>query len=438
MIKTLDKLRNIMSIATPTMLSNLILFGVLLINTRVLGNFKSTYFYYLALFTPINYFMIATYEAFRITSLCLCQACARNQATLLANIKNLMCLAIIIISAITLLYVLCNNNSSYFNITISADREFFWFVISMLIAANFIVFNSIIHGALYALKLQKISLIIIITTSCSLCLLNYILLHNFKVGIFALSIAITCVYSIATSAGYLLLSKKNSEHLKPSYSLTLSWHYFYSLGLPIFSIYIVIFVSLFLYNMILNHFGSEFVSAFSLSFKVQSILMLPAIAIGIATGIITNKLVQTKQQGKALAYLKFAFLLTLIVYLIISCLTHVFATSIANILVAERNIQNTTRECISYLALSYFGLGPTLMFIAILEQTGYVKKSLAINTTIFATQIVCGGTLAILYNTPIYFYKTAILINLLPLLYIVYQIFNNDSYKSRLSKLATI
>ncbi|MFA6409432.1 MAG: MATE family efflux transporter [Gammaproteobacteria bacterium] len=424
----LGKIKNIMAIAVPIMLSNFTLLICILINTRVLGNYNKVYFYYLALAMPVNYILLAIYEAFRTCSLGICQATQNKNHQLIWQLKRMMFLGAVLIILLALFYVL----------VFGYRKEFDWFAITMLISSWFVVCSVIIGGALYALEKQNVAMFITISSSILLCLINYFLLHLNFLGIYSINIAVVLVYMGATWVGlkFLKSSIGENESSKTNLRSFLSiWRFLYSVGMPIFSLYIVIFVSLFVYNTILQNFGSEVVSAFSLVFRLQSVLMAPAIALGIATGIIINRLVARGEVASAAQYLKYTFVLTLIIYLSITVLIYLFSAKIIGWLVLDLKIQQAAVQCLHYFVFSYVGLGSALMYISVLEQTGYNKRGLFINCLLFVMQVVFGGFLALKFGSQIYFYATALVVNSLPLIYLAYTIFWDTAYLSQPSRL---
>lgn len=435
-MQLLGKIKDVMSIAVPIMVSNLTLLICILINTRVLGNYNKIYFYYLALAMPINYILLAIYEALRTCSLGICQATKLRNYQFILQIKRMMFVGVAIIAVLILFYILAEKLLA--SIGYIHSSEFYWFIVTMLVSAMCVANSLIVGAALYAFGKQKVATIITVSASIIVCLLNYIFLYATNLGIFSINVAVALVYLGATLVGLQFLKgfllEDSSLETKAQPFLTI-WRFLYSIGTPIFSLYIVIFTSLFIYNTVLQHFGDGVVSAFSVVFRLQNVLMIPAIACGIAVGIVMNRSAMEGDLARAISYLRSTFFCMLSVYLILAILSYIFAKEIIGLLILDLKIKAAAIQCLHYFAFSYVGLAPTLMFISVLEQTGYNKRSLFINSLLFALQIIVGGCLALKFGSQVYFYATALMVNLLPLGYLVYAIFFDSKYQDQPSRL---
>lgn len=437
----LAKLKNISEIALPMMISNLVLITSILINTSILGNYNKIYFYYLALFMPVNYILMAIYEACRITSLNLCQIARIHKQSCLSYVYRL-----IPVSAFIMLILIC---SSYFlsfaNITLGLKPRqellFLYFTISMLLSGLFVSFNSIINGSLYAIGKQKVSSMIVFVTSALVCLLNYVFLNHFNFGVFSLAISIILINAFIGVIGVLLLisfEAKREFVENKNKLLTKTINHMAKIGIPIFLVYVVIFFSLIIYNMILSHFGKDVVSAFSIVFKVQNFIMIPGVAFGVSIGIIVNNLFNENKKSQAIEYMQFALVFMAILYFLLSLLVFVFRDYIVTLIVTNDSIKAAAIECLRYYSFAFIGLGPCLMYVCILEQTGYALKSLFINISIFVLQITLGGYFSLTQGNPNVFYAMAVLVNFSGMSYVFFEFFINKKYHQSLSRLMMI
>ncbi len=411
-----SEIKKIMALATPLVVANFILVTLILVNTSILGNSNPHYFYYLALYMPINYVMLAIYESFRTSSMGITQLCQAKQLNLASHLKSMIVISGLIIFT---LLIVCLGIIAIKIIFTQFNPLFYTFVAFSILSSCVVNITVILQASLYYAGYKYRSTSIAITASVLSSCLNYFLLKNTTWGLLCLPLAFLFIYSISSFILYRMINNQYKPKITRQ-TLSSTLNLLKLTGLPIFSTYVVIFISLAIYNYILSQFSDNLVSGFSLAFRLQNIIMIPAIAIGIATGILFNKQSDTVQNRSQL--LKTSLIFNILLYSILSLFFYLFRQQITTIMIHDKHLIETTIYCMQYMMLSYVGLSSFLFYVCFLEQIGQAKKSLILNLIVFVSQILIGGLGALILSNPSIFFSSLIVLSIVSASYVIYSI----------------
>jgi len=436
-------INNILELAVPIGISSMLGVLAILINTAILGKTGQYNLYLLALFLPVNYFQIAIFEAFRAPALALSSLHrqSQDQEIFKNKIISLLIIASICILAGALLFEFTQNSLvKIFNIPSIMTQEFIIFTRDMLLTGIFICANYILNSLLYGRGRPRVAMYLSIATVVINCGLTYLLGVYYKLGVHGLVYATGFSNIVMTGITIFILNKLNIVNLKSWYKLPRSKYYLAviiiitKIGSPVWFSYLVLFAGLVLFNKILSYFGTSIVAGFGVAYRIQTLVVLPAISIGMAVAILINRFISTGAAVQAQKVLRAGIILSAAFYFFVSPLLYFFRINIIEFITQDYVTVSAAGSYLKYVALSYIGLGPLLVFLIILDQTGSGVKSLGYSIASFATEFIVGGSWALHKNNIHFFYVVIAAVNLSSLLLVIFECFFNKKYLNNLSK----
>jgi Na+-driven multidrug efflux pump len=408
-------IRPILGLAIPIAVSNVIGIAAILVNTKILGSVGHYNLYLLALFLPINYFQVAMCEAFRAPALSLLHG-SRQELSALLIISSATVIASVVLFEFSKNYL-----SKAFHVPVTIQQEFLNFTASMLLLGVFICANVILTSVFYGIGKQRLAMGLSVLTAISTCCLTYLFSKYYELGIHGLVYAVSisngviCLFALFVLKSFIKLPRR------ADYSSVLKS--IGKLGSPIWFSYIILFSGLFLFNKILAHFGTDIISGFGVAYRLQSLVVIPAIAIGMAIAILVNRHVASGQLFKAQVVLRTGIILSLLFYVIVSPVLFFWRQAAIGFITTDYSVAQAASHYLSYTAFSYIGLGPLLVFLVMLDQTGSGIKSLSYSILSFATEFAVGGWLALRSHNIDYFYLVIAIVNALSFLFVFFECF---------------
>lgn len=399
-------IKNNLSIAIPIIISSMIVVGCSIDSAQMVSFHSEKNWYFLGLFLPINYIMLGLLESGRLCSI-------RNASSkkseffelertyLIAGIHALFIAVLILFAAIIFFLKL---DAFY----IKPEDHFYFFKFSMVYMASylFISTNSIFNAALFGLGKNLMALFIIIGISFLFLSLTYVFYYYTTLGLYSLIISTMVAYFIGSIIAWSVV-KTALQPNKQKSDLIMSWNVCKQLvmnsGMPVFISYLIMPISLLVFNEILAHFGEEVVSSFGIAYRLQALFMLPALALGVASGILSNRLDETeeelKKQYKLLAIWG-SFLIGLPIILLLFMFSNPISIFLSNTMVIQKDIE----MYFYYIAWSYSSFFPLVALMTLWEQTGLAIKGLLLNILIIMLQIL-SGVIALKYHSLTFFYE---------------------------------
>jgi Na+-driven multidrug efflux pump len=417
-------LKDNLALAFPILFSSLVVIGSAMINAKIVAYSSYEAWYLLGLFLPLGYLALGLLEAGRVCAI----RTINSSSTFSFSLKRLRTLNAVFILPFVLLAVFLflagKMGFNVFNVHADLVAQFYNFSASYLLAYLFVSCNSVFNAALFGLGKAKLASLLIISISLLSIALTFLLTRFAHLGLFSIVLATAGAYLIGSIVAYFVL---RSSKEKSSYLQTRStWRYCFNLlgatGLPVFLGYLALPIALCLVNWILTYFGVTAVAAFGIVFRVQSFFILPAVALGVATGILINqKRFANKQQAKNFIYKNVSLALFFFIPLVL--LLFFFRKDIASFFSLQVALRNLVSLYLAYLSGAYIFFCPLLVLLIAWEQTGSAFKSLLINLSILVLQIAVAGSIAVTEHSLILFFQLSAAVTGLASGYVLFSYF---------------
>jgi len=184
-------------------------------------------------------------------------------------------------------------------------------------------------------------------------------------------------------------------------------------GGPVATSYLLLFGSNLGLLWVLAPFGPVLVSGFSAAYAVQTVMIVPAIALGSATAILMNQLRGQRRDALLPMVFRAGVELSLVTYLGLAALAWLGRGALADTVTASPAIVAEVLRYLDFVLPTMAALGLVMVAVTVLEQLGAGLVSVALNTAYFGTVLVLGGLLARQHHDPSALYWTITITNLI-------------------------
>ncbi|HSW69747.1 MAG TPA: MATE family efflux transporter [Gammaproteobacteria bacterium] len=412
--------RQIISFAVPLQLGSMFVVFTALINTKILGKNQMD-LYLFAIFAPISYFIIAFQESFRAVA----TGIAATYRTA-PNVRSLFICLLLTAAIFGLLFYgifleFKNNIISFLQVNPKFSIKFQQFCeqmifVNVLLITLSIILNSFITG----LGFKKTGLLFSLTASLLTSSFLYFGIVYLKEDIHALVISLQLTGVILCSSIFYFLLKQTIFQIKfikiTKADFCIILGSIKKIYVPIFTSYLTIFGGLIAYNSILADYGNDVLSGYFVGYRLQALVILPAISIGSAMAILVNH----EKANKAKNFLTITYIgiiLSLIFYILIGECIYYFRHELINYLVSSAEIKKSADHYLQYVSRTDWLFGPMLVFLTMLEQTGYGLYVLIANILYVGLVASIGKYFSVTHHNYISFYQTIFYANcIFPLL----------------------
>jgi Na+-driven multidrug efflux pump len=354
----------------------------------------------LGLYLPISYFLIALYESLRATLMTLYLK-SKNHTHIQIHFLSVGILAFGIIAIFMSIFLIEKHTLfSLFNIPIHLQGNFYDFSVEMILIAFPTALSTLLNTNLYLAGKALSAMLISLFSNMLLICITYVIAYQLKMGLqgYVLSTLISSCFSALISA-FLLKRITLKFKMFPIIALKKLWKelmhalsIFISVGLS----YSVIFLGLILMNGILAHFGHDVVAGFGLAYRIQSVLIMPAIALSSAIVILKDSAHDVLRIGLTLSFL---------LYFMCSLLLIIFRNPLIDFFTRDPKIAENSGIYFQYIAPSYCALGPLICYLGTLEQGGFALKAFSINFMYLLLAFGVSGYVAIHQNHYYFLYE---------------------------------
>lgn len=152
-------------------------------------------------------------------------------------------------------------------------------------------------------------------------------------------------------------------------------------------------------------------AGYGVAYRIQTMVILPAISLGAALGILLNHNLGAGRNEQIYSIFVKGILNTLGIYTVISALVYLFRQQIASSMIEDTLIQKYTSGYLEIVGLSYVLFGVILTTIIALEQINKGVLSLIIHLLYFFISITVSWILTVLFREISYFYWTISITN---------------------------
>jgi Na+-driven multidrug efflux pump len=185
-----------------------------------------------------------------------------------------------------------------------------------------------------------------------------------------------------------------------------------AVGGPVTTSYLLLFGSNLGLLWILGVFGRTVVSGFSTAYIVQTVLIVPAIALGSATAIVMNQLRGQHRDALLPTVFRAGVELALVIYLVVAAAAWLGRSWLADTVTGSPVIAEQVQRYLGIVLPTIALMGLVLVAVTVLEQLGAGLASVLLNLGYFGAVLVIGGLLARYHHDPSQLYWTIAITNL--------------------------
>ncbi|SJN54646.1 multidrug efflux protein [Vibrio ruber DSM 16370] len=422
-LKLVDSLWN----TTMTLMLTMAISSVsVLINVGVVSQNSSESLYILGLFLPLNYIMMAIHEGLRIPILKYgSQHEIYSAKEIGQRLLILYFILFLLMSALILLIWAFQGMAVEFFHVIPAQQYLAKnFILLMLTVGIIIGFASLTMSCLFGLGLNRWASFLgisgtLLNISVTCCAANF-----WEQGLYSL------VWGAVTGSVYLFLS---SLLLLLSKNIRFSLHGIHNvfrtvmmdvvrMGIPVMGSFLLLFAFLSCFNFLVSFYGASDLAGFGIAFRIQSFIIIPAIALGTAMAIHANKAVSLQHFLRARQIFFIGLGMSALIYLVISLIFYFFQHRFIELFTSNAVIIDAAGNYFNHVSASYLSLGVVLTLMTALEQTGQGLKIFFINITFYSLEVGFAALLGLNQVDTTRIYLVISIMNWLSSLYLCFEI----------------
>ncbi len=407
--------RRILVLAVPIMLAALTGVLVQFAVVALLGRISDQALYVRSLYLPVAFLMLALQEGLDVSTQ-VAVAISKGRADragiaplagsflwLGVGLSGLACL-VLTLAAPTLAGLLSAG---------AADRAVFvafvrWSALAGLAAVGPTVLAATLRGWGKAAAAAAVSISTAVTQVGTVALLGF----GTGLGVFSVPLAVVAGAVVGTVVGVLSWRRHGLPVIdlrtwRPAAARTLL-----GVGGPVATSYLLLFGSNLGLLWVLGPFGAAVVSGFSGAYTVQTVMIVPAIALGSATAIVMN---QMRGQGRNTALptvFRAGIELALVGYVGVAAVSWLGRGALAAAVARSPVIADQVQRYLGIVLPTIMLMGLLLVALTVLEQLGAGLISVLLNVGYFGTVLAIGGLLARHDHDPAALYRTIAIVNL--------------------------
>ncbi|WP_304452944.1 MATE family efflux transporter [Nocardiopsis sp. YSL2] len=165
-------------------------------------------------------------------------------------------------------------------------------------------------------------------------------------------------------------------------------------GVPVGAAYGVIFASNFALTWVVSVFGTATIAGFAVAYTLQTMIIVPGMAIGSATAIVVNQCRGREEFDRLRKVAQAGLAITGVLYALIAAVCWSGREWIALAIARDPGAASEAAAFLALVAPTYLFLGVVLASLSVLEQTGAGGLAVILNATYFGLICVIGGYLA--------------------------------------------
>lgn len=420
--------RRLMQLALPILLSSLIGLFAPLINAAIVGRDHAADLYVLGVFLPVGFLQLAINESLRVSAITFSSRAAGSGdlQTMGRRLEGLLSLAVLIYLAVATVFWLASDRfMGLYVVPVAQQALTSRFIQLNILVGTLVVVSMTMMSALYGLgQAFRVTAVTIISFTANI-LLTLLLVAWEHWGLYALitSTLITASATIAWAASQLarlgVLRRPGHDWLRDGRG---HWREIAAISLPVFASYLILFAQMLLFNRLLALFAPAAIAGFGVAYRIQNIVLMPAIAIGVALAIEVNRMVAAKEQEGVFGFLATALGTSLALFVGLGGLVFAGRELLPGLVADDQGVVAAASQYLTYMGPTYVVIGPLLMLLVFLEETGQGLRSMVFNAGALAVQIGLAFYLAQTYHSLDLVYQAIALSHGAAALYILYEL----------------
>lgn len=428
---------SIVSTALPIFTSSAVSAVAVLFNVATVGRHDKSALYYLALFLPIYYVVLAIQEGLRVPILR--KAAAARETGGITEFGEYLGLVLALfvagtLSVITVYWIASDFLADLYNVPEADRRQISIFIYCLLGAGLFPGLATMTLSALFGLGRGMIAGVLgIVATGVNVAVAYFSAVY-FDQGIFSLVWAAIIGGTCLLLPGFLLLVFQ--QRVTPTFPVSAGSFKgkladIASLSVPVSLSFLAIFGFLFIFNHLVAYYGAAEVAGFGVAFRIQSFVILPAIALGTALAILINGAVASGRFTLIPRYFHTGLALSFAIYAAVAAIIYVFQESLLSLFSTDPEEIAAGMRYLSLVAPSYLSFGPVLVLLTLLEQTGYGFRAMLVNVVFFALELGFASILGLQLATSSTLYLVVAAGNWLALGYLAFEVIHRATRSKR-------
>lgn len=380
-------------IAFPILLSSLVSLFAPLINAAIIGWDQPASLFILAIWLPLIFLQVAVNESLRVSSIAFSSQAAGSQdlVTLNRRLHGLIALGVAINLGIALAFLAGHRLFlNTYSVPVGQRSTAFGFIQLSLLTGVLLLVSMAMMSTLYGYgQIRSVTVVTIISLVANVAI-NFTLVTGAGLGLYALplSTAVTAGTTIAwaarrlTALGILRLPDRAALG-----SVVRTWREIARISVPVSASYLVSFINGLLFTHVLALFSPDALAGFGVAYRIQNLVTMPAIAIGIGLAITVNRMVAAREPEHVQSFMSTTLVATFTLFACLSVIVFSLRSVLTELITGDTAIAAAASQYLGYMAPAYAIFGPLLMMILFLQETGNGFRALAFNITLVTVQL---------------------------------------------------
>lgn len=391
--------RRIGLIAVPILLASLASLFAPLVNTAVMGHHDAALLYPLALALPLILLQTSVNESLRVSSVAFSSQASGSGdlATYRRRLHGLVTIGVLVNLALAALFAVGHGAFLDAYGVPAGQRPLVYAFVQLTVLTGALLMVSVgLMSSLYGFGQVRAVTVVTVTGLAGNVALTAVLVA--WLGLFAMPAA-TVVSATATIgwaarrlAGLGALPRLSAS---PWAAVAGSWRQIARISAPVSLGYLLLFVNGLVFTQILARHSALDVAGFGVAYRIQNLVLMPAIAIGVGLAITVNRMVAAGRPEPVPAFLSTTLLLAVTVFAGLGALLFAVRGPVTGWLAGDPAVAGAAGRYFTYVAPAYLVAGPLLMLMIFLEETGNGLRALTFNAALVAGQLLLAHHLTV-------------------------------------------
>jgi Na+-driven multidrug efflux pump len=407
--------RRIRALAVPIMLAALISVLVQLVVVALLGRLSDQALYVRSLYLPVAFLILALQEGLDVsTQVAVAVGHGRRDRAGVGPLAgSFVRLGVCVFGVACVAITLAAPTLAGLLAAGPADRAVFvafvrWSSVAALTTVGPTVLAAALRGWGRAAAAAAVSTSVAVTQVGMVALLGF----GTGLGVFSVPVATVAGAAVGLVVGALGWRRHGLPRIDVLARRAAAARTLLAVGAPVATSYLLLFGANLGLLWILGPFGPAVVSGFSTAYTVQTVLIVPAIALGSATAIVMNQLRGRQQDAVLPMVFRAGIRLALVGYLVVATAAWLGRGWLAGAVTGSTVISDQVQRYLGIVLPTIALMGLVLVAVTVLEQLDAGLAAVLLNCGYFGAVLVIGGLLARQQHDFVALYWTVAITNL--------------------------
>ncbi len=420
-------IRRLLHVALPILLSSVVGLFAPLVSVAILGRENPASLYILGLYLPLSFLQTYVNESLRVSAVAFSSRAAGsgNMQPLGRQLQGLVILAAGIYLILAIGFWLTSKQLMALD-NVPSDQEsvaYSFTQVSIAVGVPAVV-SMCMMSMLYGIgQTYRVTVATILGIAASIGLtLIFAIVCDFGLYSLPLSSLITSIATIAWAT--LALGRRGVVSFPRQLPgrFWSSWPQIYRISMPVFVGYLALVAYSLLFTHLLSLFSPDDIAGFGVAYRIQNLVLMPGIALGVALAINVNRLVAAHEERQVYRFLSTALAISFGVFAGLAGVVFVGRDALVALVTNDQSVVAAASHYLAYMGPAYVALGPLLTLLIFFEETGNGLRSLIFNASSLGVQLVLAFAVADVYHSLDLVYRVVALSDLAIVLYIIYEL----------------